>query len=889
MIFINILASNSLKVMRNVFVFIFIMAFNCLYSQELFFDFEVDLNEWEQSQPGHWHIDSIHSINGAGSLHHNFDTTSSNYDMISHNHTPLMLDSSITEWRFKVSYDYNPSSGNNWAIWLTGDYSAMEMHPSGNCNGYVIGVNYTGSDDIVKLWRQQNSSHTTVMSTGYNWQNNLAEGDIIEILVTRSEKGIWTISLKPPGEEFLLLGNVLDTLITTSEYIGVYYKYTSTQDMKLWIDDFSLKGSFYKDISAPKIASYDFLNRNEIHLRFNESIDTSSQPNFLLNKNTSPKRIQWRTLQEVNLTFTSDFETENCLDIYNLSDSKGNINPFERLDFKYYIANRYDILLSEIMADPNPVNGLPECEYIEIHNRTDMSIDLTGWSFYSGEREPVTIENFRIEPKEFVLLLDKDFVGEFPVQSKIYPLNALPTLPNSGESLFLYDDNGSLIHSVEYNYSSYNDDLKKEGGWSLELIDFNYPCLQTENWTASIAHEGGTPGFVNSVIDIIDPYPTTRLKSVSRITDTSCVLTFSGILDSPSAINPANYSFENSNIFISNASIHPNKGLEVILQFSESLEKRVVYTLVTSHHILDCSGFEIRVDPIAFGVPEVADSTEIVISEILFEANEEVPEFVEIYNASNKIIDLNKIMLASFDLYTDTLITSKEITSSCYQILPDSYLVLTQNKNLLLSTFTHVQPWQVIELKSWLNLTNTGALIGLVNINGNSIDKAVYSPEMHFELLNSTAGVSLERIRIFSSGTNPENWHSAATNASYATPAAENSQNYENTNTSNTFIIDPTEFSPDNDGLNDYLTINCNFPKGEYVSTIKIFDQQGVLINHLINNDLCGINETFIWDGLDENRSRLSMGYYIVLFEAWHPDGHIIKEKKVVLLLPEKK
>ena len=43
------------------------------------------------------------------------------------------------------------------------------------------------------------------------------------------------------------------------------------------------------------------------------------------------------------------------------------------------------------------------------------------------------------------------------------------------------------------------DGLKSEGGWSLEIIDTDYPFFGNGNWQASESFEGGTPGRINSV------------------------------------------------------------------------------------------------------------------------------------------------------------------------------------------------------------------------------------------------------------------------------------------------------------------------------------------------------------------------------------------------------
>src|SRR5690606_21300829 len=100
-------------------------------------------------------------------------------------------------------------------------------------------------------------------------------------------------------------------------------------------------------------------------------------------------------------------------------------------------------------------------------------------------------------------------------------------------------------HTVTYTLSFYKNDIKKEGGWTLEMIDPRNPCAGLSNWTASSHPQGGTPGKRNAADAVnTDETPPALIRTYT-INDHTIVAVFDEPVDSSSAAQPENYSLNN--------------------------------------------------------------------------------------------------------------------------------------------------------------------------------------------------------------------------------------------------------------------------------------------------------------------------------------------------------
>ena len=172
--------------------FFIFLSFTCQLSGQLTENFEKDeILRWHESSANRWGISSERPISGNYSLHHVYDNNQSDHDQISLMHDPLILDSAITTWRFQIRYDYDPSAYNHWAVFLVSDKDAAGMHPDGECNGYILGVNYKGCEDFIKFWKSENNQVSEIMNTGFNWQNEIGKNTQATFEIIRFPTGRW--------------------------------------------------------------------------------------------------------------------------------------------------------------------------------------------------------------------------------------------------------------------------------------------------------------------------------------------------------------------------------------------------------------------------------------------------------------------------------------------------------------------------------------------------------------------------------------------------------------------------------------------------------------------------------------------------------------------------
>lgn len=625
------------------------------------------------------------------------------------------------------------------------------------------------------------------------------------------------------------------------------------------------------DITPPGLTDFSIVDAQNILLFFSESIDPESVETATVTVDPSVgiNEVSLITNQSIQLLLDAPIDTAVAytITIEGITDCPGNEiagdNSIEILIG--FTPGLYEVLINEIMADPSPVVGLPDIEYIELYNRTDKLFDLSAANISGASFQPNTF----IEPEGYLVLVTPGTAELFENFESVTEMQSMSStfLTNSGKELNFVNASGALIDRVDYDLSWFNDAGKTDGGWSLERINPEEPCRAGDNWRASVAQAGGTPGTQNSVYDLTPDENGPQLTTILVIDSVTIELVFNETLD-PSSVISAGYSFSPELTVFDIENLAPDFQ-RIRLTLAETLQPNQVHT-IEIFGLLDCTGneFENEGDAI-FGRPGSPTAGNLIINEILFNQRTSGADFVEIYNNSNAIIGLQGWILGN--LSNDQM---RLITDEAYILLPGEYLAITDNRANILSEYPFAPPARVFQAEDIPTFNNSDGQVILMDPSGNTVDRFDYFEDLHFAMLNDVKGVSLERISFDRPSDDNTNWMSASEMYNWATPGFENSQFQMLEESNDEVSVSPEIFSPDNDGHQDVMSIHYQFDRSGLAGNITIYDSAGREIRRLMRNELLGTDGVISWDGTTDDGERARVGIHIIYMEVFTTDGY---------------
>lgn len=632
------------------------------------------------------------------------------------------------------------------------------------------------------------------------------------------------------------------------------------------------------DTDAPALESAEVINQNEILITFDEAMDSASVVNATYNftpaLTVSTVEAFPPLYNEASIAFTTNIDTVTLysMEVTNVADCPGNgIGSFNVADFAIGVEPQIgDLIINELYPEPDTTASpnLPNGEFIELHNTSNQAVRTTNL-FISDETRTAQIPTAVIEPGGYLILCDDDFEAEYSLFGNTLGFASIPSLNNTGEFISLRNDTGGVLDGVLYDRTTYQNANQANGGWTLERINPEEPCGGSINWRASEAPNHGTPASINSVYDPSFGTAEPEIEAIV-IQDVDLIeVFFTKDMDSAS-LATATYTLSPAGLstIIRADPVGPDYNSVNIEFDSANIAEGVIFTL-TVDNAADCAG-----NPLAsfnFADFEIPNERDIVINEVLFNPIGEGSDYVELYNRSDNVVNIQGWALAFEN--SSGGISYNTITDQFTELGPGEFILLCEDDRNIEFRYPENSDEDVFFEMDLPTYSNTAGNVRLVSSLRTEVDEFTYSEDFHFPLLESQEGVSLERINYDRPTQDRTNWHSAAEDAGFGTPGVENSQ-YKPAGYRNSEITLPNNtFSPDGDGVEDILNINYKFEAPGYVANVRIFDSEGREIRQIANNQLLALEGTFAWDGITSENEKARVGLYVVFIEVFDLNG----------------
>lgn len=788
-----------------------------------------------------------------------------------------------TEWSINVDLPFNPSSANFVDVYLTASDSNLL---STTLSGFFIRIGNT--KDEICFYKKINGTNTLLLDGTDGLLNKSTNNIKLKVACDNNYK--WSVNYDATGVKEKL-GPVSDSSITSSSWFGLsIYQSTASFFQKHYFDDIKVSG-IVKDTTPPALVSQSFVGNKAFTVTFDEPLDSSwvrSKSNIELYDRLGRSLAIDSVLffspggEKIEVILKDNISTSGLYVFIAkiVKDRNGNtIQKQLNGEIAYFVpavAKYKDIVFSEFLIDPVPSAGLPEKEFIEIFNNSDKTIDLAGFTL-SDPSTSSKLPSYLFLPKSYLIICKNTDLPDFASFGNTLALANIPSLNNTEDDIKLLNPHSELIDRVNYKQTWYNNTSKDDGGYSLEIIDPNNICLGKNNWSASNSMTGGTPGSVNSVFQTIKDSLLPTIRDISVSNEYSIRIIFNEILDSASYVIP-NFIFQPV-LSINKLNWQKDSLEQLAITFDTPLSKNIEYQ-VKMMKVKDCPGNSTELST-TFVTADIAQKGDLLLNELLFNPYPYGADFVEIYNASDRIIDLKGWKFAN--LKNDTA-ANKITLSTSFLLRPKQYLAFTVNKQNILNTYIKSQAERIIEVKTLPTFYDDQGTAFLLSPKDEIMDRLDYNQTMHSPFINNKQGVSLEKINPNLATADPSSWTSASKEAGYATPGYVNSQNLTLTVLEDIVEITPTLITPNQDGDNDLMIIRLKTDKPGSLRNIQIFDITGRTVKHLERNSYASTATSIQWDGSDDSNKLVPMGHYIIWIEIADSEGNIKHLKKKVVV-----
>jgi hypothetical protein len=506
------------------------------------------------------------------------------------------------------------------------------------------------------------------------------------------------------------------------------------------------------------------------------------------------------------------------------------------------------LIINEIQPAPES----PEPEWVELYNHSSIEYRCDNCEI-GDSRSLKAVEPFTLKAGGFILIADDAAAlrASYSIPSDITVIElALPALNNGGDEVRLF--NGTLmLDSISYS-SSY------DRGKTLERI---FPDLPwgNDNWASVKDGVNGTPGNPNSNaikafdIELSDVIQTeNKISLIYKNTGSESFTIEEIIID--------------SQINETNLNILPGDSATFDIDLPETdsygyKSHSATVTVLSSENALE----SVTDSLFLYHTPD----SDPIISEVMYDPDDNKCEFFEIFYSGEKPFDLNGILYGDASERNDL-----NSIDTALIIKSDSYIAFAADSTI----YDYSNVGNVLILSDFPTLNNSGdeIILDYPIDNGKPPISIYFDGDMHDKRFNDTKGISLE---IVDDGSGPE--FRSSTDEFGSTPGTINSWSWIDELDSG-ITIEPNPFDETRPA-----EITYNLFEGTGYIRATIYDQTMISVFDLIEGRPGGGRGSASWDGRDRNGSRLPAGVYILIIEGVDDKTEKSTIKREVIIIGE--
>jgi Lamin Tail Domain len=536
-----------------------------------------------------------------------------------------------------------------------------------------------------------------------------------------------------------------------------------------------------------------------------------------------------------------------------------------------------DLIISEYLPIEPLDSSMVSSEFIELLNLSDDLLELGKIQIRDLSSTAVFPPATLIRPGEY-LIVSKDPDFNHQVTTAFLFLSSLPTINNSGETLWLKNQNLNTLQRVSYDPNFWQEESSFQGR-SVEIINPWNWCEGNNNWAINTSEYLASPGYQNSTHDPFRKGADLGIRYCYMDSDSMLRIGLNQNIDSLKSAISGSIEFSNGE-YLSTFQINHDLPASISLFPFKTAPNEIPESLRIKNFI-SCAGTGFNSDWEDIHIPMNPFKGSLVINEILFNPGPIGTDFIEILNRSEYSISISDLHFLRKDE------DGYPIEDQQYQFLPGflkpkEFLVLTEDSTRLKNRFPMAPHRSFVQVENLVTMPDESGNVQIKGLESSLIEEIIYSKKMHYPLLEDEEGVSLERISARVNSLDPDNWTSSSRNSGFGTPGLPNSQ-LVNSGVNNSFVeLFPPIFSPDGDGYYDQLKIQINTGNQLASASIEIFSENGNSVKTLAVNSNLGSKDTFFWDGFFDDNRKASIGNYIILVTIFDPRGASRRIKKVV-------